>query len=122
MLKREERYLLNDAAVRHEKVLVECAMYGLTASIFTVVPGETACLRGVVPEKPTYWKREFPVFGAVSGAVACLGAMEVIKTLSGLEELLRNRMMLMDLESMDVSVVQLQREPDCPVCGGVNPS
>ncbi|HUG19858.1 MAG TPA: HesA/MoeB/ThiF family protein, partial [Planctomycetaceae bacterium] len=79
----EERLTMNREAVRQHKPLVECAMYDLEASLTTVIPGQTPCVACLCPEPPPVWKREFPVFGAVSGTVGCLAAMEAIKVLAG---------------------------------------
>lgn len=113
----EERFAMNDAAVRHKKPLVECAMYDLEAHIFTVRPGQTPCVRCLYPDKPPAWKREFPVFGAVSGMVACLGAMEAIKILAGFGETLDGQMVTADLRTMRFRKFQLARNPNCATCG-----
>jgi len=113
----EERFAMNGAAVRQGKPLVECAMYELQAQITTVLPGKTPCLACLHPEQPPAWRRRFPVFGAVSGAVGCLGAMEAVKVLSGLGEPLAGRLVIMDLRSMDFRVMTIRRRPDCAVCG-----
>ncbi len=81
----EERLAMNRQAVHQRKVMVECAMYELEGSLTTLRPGETPCLACLTPVPPAGWKRQFPVFGAVSGAVACMAAMEAIKVLSVLE-------------------------------------
>lgn len=114
----EERLAMNRAAVRHGKPLVECAMYGLEAQITTIRPGETPCLACLVPQPPPNWKREFPVFGAVSGTVGCLAAMEAIKLISGLGEPLLGRMLRIDLETMRVRETRIERNPACGVCAG----
>lgn len=113
----EERYAMNRACVAQRKPLVECAMYELEASIYTVLPGRTACVACLYPERPAHWRREFPVFGAVSGAVACLGAMEAIKLIAGLGDVLAGRMLTLDLRSMRVRTLRLRRDPACGVCG-----
>jgi molybdopterin/thiamine biosynthesis adenylyltransferase len=115
-----ERLLLNREAVRQGKPLVDCAMYELSAQLTTVVPGRTPCLACLVPELPPEWRREFPVFGAVAGAVGCLGALEAIKVLTGLGEPLLGRMLLADLGDMTFRRVEVKRRPDCLVCGGLN--
>lgn len=112
----EERLAMNDAAMNLGKPVVECAMYELQATITSIVPGRTPCLRCIVPEPPTPWKREFPVFGAVAGTVGCLGAMEAIKLLTGLGEPLAGRMLIMDLRSMRFRSVTLTARTDCPWC------
>lgn len=113
----EERFAMNREAVRQGKPLVECAMYELEAQITTVVPGQTPCVNCLFPEKPPVWKRQFPVFGAVSGAVACLGAMEAIKVLSGLGKPLAGELLVADLREMAFRKVQIRRNPNCPTCG-----
>ena len=96
----EERYAMNDACMRFVKPMVECAMFETEAYITSFAPGKTACLRCLYPEKPDDWKRRFPVIGAVSGMVGCLGAMEAIKILTGLGDPLYNRLLNCDLRSM----------------------
>jgi molybdopterin/thiamine biosynthesis adenylyltransferase len=110
----EERYSMNDAALRHGKPLVECAMYDLEAHLFCVLPGQTACLRCLYPDRPQPWRREFPVFGAVSGTIGCLGAMEAIKLIAGFGQPLAGRMLIADLRAMTFREIRLSRRPDCP--------
>ncbi len=114
----QERLALNAAAFRAGKPLVECAMHSLEASVTTFIPGRTGCLACYVPEPPATWRRQFPVFGAVSGTVACLGAMEVIKWITGIGTLLAGEMLAMDLGTMHFRKVALPRHEGCAVCGG----
>ena len=114
----EERFLMNRESYRQKKPLVDCAMYDLEAHITTFLPGKTPCLNCLYPEKPPAWRREFPVFGAVSGMVACLGAMEAIKVLAGFGEPLAGQMIACDLRDMTFRKIKIQRRPDCPTCGG----
>jgi molybdopterin/thiamine biosynthesis adenylyltransferase len=114
----EERLAMNAAAVEHGKALVDCAMYELELQLFTVRPGQTACLQCLYPAPPAAWKREFPVFGAVAGTVASLGALEVIKLLTNVGKPLDNHLLLGDLASMMFRKIQVKRDPKCPTCGG----
>lgn len=116
----EERLAMNAAAVRHRKPLVECAMYELQAQITTVLPGKTPCVACLHPAPPPAWKRRFPVFGAVSGTVGCLGVMEAIKVLSGLGEPLAGRVLSMDMRDMRTMTLDIKRRSDCEVCGGLH--
>jgi molybdopterin/thiamine biosynthesis adenylyltransferase len=111
-----ERLLMNAAAVRQAKPLVDCAMYDMQVQVTTVVPGRTPCLACLYPAEPPHWKREFPVLGAVSGVVGCLGAVEAIKVLTKLGEPLLGRMLLAELGDMTFQRVALRRRSDCPVC------
>jgi molybdopterin/thiamine biosynthesis adenylyltransferase len=114
----EERLLLNRETVRQGKPMVECAMYELQFHITTFLPGtETPCLACLHPEEPPAWKREFPVFGAVSGTVGCMGAMEAIKLITGIGEPLAGRLLTMDLRDFKVMESCILRRKDCAVCG-----
>ena len=113
----EERFFMNREAVRQGKPLVECAMFEMETHITSFKPGVTGCLQCLYPEKPDYWRRRFPVFGAVSGMVGCLGAMEAIKIISGLGKPLYGRLLTCDLKSMKFNQVRLRPRTDCPVCG-----
>ncbi len=115
----QERLALNAATMRAAKPMVECAMHTLQASVTTFVPGKTGCLACYVPDVPPTWKRQFPVFGAVSGAAACIGAMEVIKLITGIGETLCGEMLAMDLATMQFRKVKLPQRPDCAICGAV---
>ena len=112
----EERFPMNRESVRQGKPLVECAMFEMEAHITTFKPGQTGCLQCLYPEKPDYWQRRFPVFGAVSGMVGCLGAMEAIKVICGLGKPLYNRLLTCDLRGMTFKTVNLRANPDCLVC------
>jgi molybdopterin/thiamine biosynthesis adenylyltransferase len=118
----EERFAMNRAAVHQQKPLVECAMYELEAYLTSIVPSRTPCLNCLWREKPSYWTRKFPVFGAVSGAVGSLAAMEAIKLLTGLGEPLLGRLLTLDLFNMNSRTLQIARSPDCEVCGDSAPS
>ncbi len=113
----EERYALNRAAVALGKPMVECAMFALEAQLTTFLPGHTGCLACLHPEAPPEWRREFPVLGAVSGTVACLGAVEVVKLLTGLGTPLAGTLLTMDLGSMHFRRHRIHRRKDCLVCG-----
>ncbi|WP_395753401.1 HesA/MoeB/ThiF family protein [Prosthecobacter sp.] len=112
----QERLALNTAAMRARKPMVECAMHTLEASVTTFLPGQTGCLACYVPEVPPAWKRQFPVFGAVSGTAACIGAMEVIKLITGIGRTLCGELLSMDLSTMQFRKVRLPKRHDCAVC------
>lgn len=114
----EERLAMNRAAFALGKPMVECAMHGMDATVTTFVPGRTGCLECYVTGVPPDWKREFPVFGAVSGTAACLGAVEVIKLVTGIGQTLAGELLAMDLAAMSFRRMKLPRREACPVCGG----
>lgn len=112
----QERFALNRAAVALDRPMIECAMYAFEAHITTFLPGSTGCLACLCPESPSAWKRKFPVLGAVSGTVACLGAVEAVKVLTGLGVPLAGTLLAMDLSTMEFRRLKVQRDPECSVC------
>jgi molybdopterin-synthase adenylyltransferase len=115
----QERYSMNAEAVRQRKPIIECAMYELEAQITTIIPGETPCLSCLYPEPSSVWKRQFPVFGAVSGMVGCLGAMEAIKVLSQIGEPLKGSLLTCNLREMTFRKFKIYRDHNCSVCGHI---
>jgi molybdopterin/thiamine biosynthesis adenylyltransferase len=114
-----ERYAMNREAVRQRKPLIECAMYDMEAQLTTILPGRTPCLKCLYPADPPAWKREFPVFGAVSGTIGCLAAMEAIKVLANFGDTLAGQLLTMDLRDMTFRKRAIQRNPDCELCRDV---
>lgn len=105
----EERFAMNDEAFRQGKPIIECGMYELEGTITTMVPGRTGSLRDLVPEVPPAWRREFPVFGAVSGTLGCIAAMEAIKLITGIGSPLLGRMLAFNLRTMRFRTIDLAR-------------
>jgi len=103
----QERLAMNDAAEKQGKPVIEAAMYELEASLTVIHPPRTRRFRELVPDVPQGWQRRFPVFGAVSGTVGCLAAMEVIKIVAGFGDPLLDRMVRIDLRSMRFETIRL---------------
>lgn len=112
-----ERFAMNRQAVQQGKPLVECAMYDMEAHLTTVIPNHSACLQCIFPADPPTWKRQFPVLGAVSGTVACLGAVEAVKVITGIGDTMAGRLLRMDMRRMQFRTMNVPRRADCPVCG-----
>jgi len=114
-----ERFAMNREAIRQKKPFVDCAMYELEAQILSVDPGKTACLRCLYPEEPHGWNRQFPVFGAVSGSIGCLGAMEAIKIIAGFGVPLFGTMLRINMADMTIRRLSVRRNEKCRICGGL---
>jgi molybdopterin/thiamine biosynthesis adenylyltransferase len=114
-----ERFLMNRECVRQGKPMIEAAMYALEGQVTTILPGQTPCLACLYPEPPAGWKREFPVFGAVSALAGQIAALEGIKLLAGFGQTLAGTLLVFDTAGMTFQRFPIQRQPDCPVCGAV---
>ncbi|NOY41011.1 MAG: HesA/MoeB/ThiF family protein [Planctomycetes bacterium] len=117
----EERLLLNQEVVAQRKPMVDCAMYELEAHLTTIIPGRSPCLKCLYPQPPQVWRREFPVFGAVSGMVGCLGAMEAIKIIARFGDILAGKLVTCNLRDMTFRTMTIQRDIHCSLCADIHP-
>jgi len=116
----ETRYLLNDACLKLGKPWIYSgviAAYGVTMMI---LPGETACLRCVFPERPlpgtTPTCDTAGVLNGIVGVVAGMASTEALKWLVGSGQLVRG-LTWIDLWENTFDRIELPRQPDCPACG-----
>ncbi len=111
------RYLLNKAAIDHNIPFVHGAIYGLEGRAMTVIPGKSACLGCVYKGIPP--RARFPVLGVTPAVIGCIEATEVIKYLTGIGELLTDRILIYDGLNMKFMEVNIKRNPDCEYCGKI---
>lgn len=105
----EERHALHDAAAAHGIPCVEAAMFEMEGYVTTVQPPRTPRYRDWCPERPAWWMRRFPVFGAVAGTIGALAAVEVVKLLTGIGEPLHGRLLAIDFRRGHARQVRLPR-------------
>jgi adenylyltransferase/sulfurtransferase len=115
----ETRYLLNDACVRAGVPWIYSgviASYGVTMN---VLPGDTACLRCVFPERPL--PGTLPtcdtagVLNGIVGVIAGVAATEALKLLVGSDRLVRG-MTWIDLWENTFDRLEVPRHNACPTC------
>jgi len=109
------RFLLNRAAIAHNIPFVHGAVFGLEGRAMTIIPGKTACLRcvyrGFTPQA------KFPVIGVTPAVIGCIQATEVIKYITGIGNLLTNRILVYDGLKMKFTELTVKRNPSCEHCG-----
>ena len=110
------RQLLNAHAVRRSLPMIHAGVTGYCGQITFLHPPATACLACIVPQSPP--QEVFPILGATAGLLGCLEALEALKYLTGSGPLLVGRMLFCDAEAMQFQEVAVQKDPNCPVCGG----
>lgn len=112
------RYILNRAAIEKNIPFVHGAVSGFEGRAMTVIPGKSACLNCVyhgvtVPEE------KFPVIGVTPAVIGCIQATEVIKYITGMGNLLTDRLLNYDALSMTFTEFAVKRDPDCEHCGNI---
>ena len=87
----------------------------------TYVPGNGPCLRCLLPEVPeddgTMTCAQAGVLGAAVGVLGSIQAVEAVKYLLGIGQLLTGRVLYFDGLNMEFREMEAEAEADCPVCG-----
>jgi len=119
----ETRFLVNDAAVKHDIPWVYGGCLGAEGQTMTILPHETACLRCLMRECPppgtTPTCEVAGILFPIVGVIASIEAIEAIKILSGNRQSVSRNLTVVELwdntiRQVDVSL--LRDQVDCPTC------
>lgn len=119
----ETRFLLNDAAVKLGVPWVYGGCLGAEGQSLTILPGETPCLRCLMPEAPppgsTPTCDSAGILATIISVIASIESNEAIKILSGRVEAISRTWMIFDLWENTVRQIKLAgaKSADCPCCG-----
>lgn len=102
------KFLINDECVKAGKPYNHGAIFQYEGHTMTVLPG-SADLRTLFPDGPSAVDRSAPVgpLGVVPGVLGTLQATEAIKYVSGVGELLVNRLLCFDLLTMQFTCLRI---------------
>ncbi len=112
----ETRFILNSACVGAGIPFIHAGINGLLGEITTIIPGKTPCFACIFPQAPAEGGA-IPVFGVAPALMAALQVTEALKLLAGFGDLLASKMLYFNGETMEFTVVDLVRNPECSVCG-----
>lgn len=115
------RFLINDACVLSKKRFVSGAILRFEGQLTTILPGEGHCYRCLFEEMPpadiVNSLQTAGLVGAVPGVIGTLQALEVIKLIVGVGNVLKERLLIFDGLKTKFRRIKVQRNPECPVCG-----
>jgi adenylyltransferase/sulfurtransferase len=119
----ETRFLLNDAALKYNLPWVYGGCIGAEGQTMTILPGETACLRCLMPEAPppgsTPTCDAAGILGTIINVIASIEANEAIKILSGHREAISRTLTVFELWDNRIRQVKLdtlRESSECPAC------
>lgn len=118
------RYILNDACHFAKKPLAEAGVLRFDGLGFTIIPGKGPCYRCLFPQAPSVEMpscSETGILGPVPGVMGFIQAAETVKVLSGIGKTLEDRILLYDALETEFRTPNLNKNPECPLCGH-NPS
>ena len=111
------RFIINKACVEESKPFVYGAVYGFEGRLMTIIPGKTPCLRCLIPRDPEE-PSKVPTIGSLPGLVGSLEALEAIKLITGVGKPFTNKLLIIDGAETAFYIIDVKRDPKCPVCGG----
>jgi len=111
------RYICNAAAVKMRVPFIHAGISGFSGQLSCFSPPETPCLNCLFPEISD--TGIVPVAGPTAGIIGSLEAMEAVKLLCGIGSSLKGRLMIWEGDIQRSEVIEIVRDPDCPVCSHV---
>lgn len=113
----ETRFALGRAAMAARIPMIHAAVSELTGHVSFLNPPATPCLECLVTRTPPPVEPAVPGFTA--GIIGSLQAMEAVKFLIGLGDVLAGRLLVLEGAEPRIDVVEIDRDPDCPACGSL---
>jgi adenylyltransferase/sulfurtransferase len=121
----ETRFLLNDIALKRKIPWVYGGCLGAEGQSLTILPGETPCLRCIMPEPPppgsTPTCDAAGILGTIINVIGSLEANEAMKILAGKRDAISRVWTVLDLWDNAFRQIKLGSFADrsnCPACSG----
>lgn len=116
------KFLINDACVMAKKPFSHAGIIRFKGQLMTYVPGEGPCYRCVFknppPKDAVPTCKQAGVIGAMGGVIGSLQAMEAIKYLIGVGDLLTGKLLTFDALKMEFHTIKLpDNHKTCAICG-----
>jgi len=110
------KLLINDTCVRMGKPYSHGAVLAMQGEAFTYIPGH-ACYRCIFEEPPVDGllpsSAEVGILGSIAGTIGSIQATEAVKYLTGIGELLTDRLLLFNGRDMSFQTLKVQPNPEC---------
>ena len=114
------RYLVNDAALKLDIPVVHGSIFRFEGQASVYMPHQGPCYRCQVPEPPPAELApscsEAGVLGVLPGIIGSIQAMETIKLLLGIGDLLVGRLLAYDALEESFRTFKVNRDPECAAC------
>jgi len=112
------RHMLNRAHIKTAVPLIDAGVSGFSGYVLPII-SSFPCYHCVFPENVTVPDDSRGIIGASAGVVGSMQALEVIKTLLGLNTDFYGNMLLIDLLDLSFQTIQISRNPSC-ICAATD--
>ena len=110
------KLLINDVCVTMGKPFSHGAVLAMRGEVMTFIPG-SACYRCVFDTPPEDGllptSMQAGILGSVAGIVGSIQATETIKYLAGMNDLIVNRILIVDARTMSFITLKIKKSPLC---------
>ena len=105
----ESKMVINDAAVKAEKPFVHAGVLRFEGQVMTYVPHKSPDYRCIMPDKPNDAPnaKSDGIIGAVAGVIGSIEAMEAIKYLLGIGDLLTGNLLTYNALTNSFHIINL---------------
>ena len=116
------KFLINDACIMAGKPFSHAGIIRFKGQLMTYVPGQGPCYRCVFknppPKDAVPTCKQAGVIGAMGGVIGSLQAMEAVKYILGVGDLLTGYLLTFDAITMEFRKIKLpSNTKNCAVCG-----
>jgi molybdopterin/thiamine biosynthesis adenylyltransferase len=115
------KFLINDACVKARKPFSHGGILRFDGQTMTVLPGQSACYRCVFGKAPPANAvpscSQAGILGPIAGMLGTIQAVEALKFVAGVGELLTDTLLIFNAKTLDFRKVRLRRQAGCPACG-----
>jgi len=118
------RYSLNKACIAKNIPFVTGAAVGVSGQAFTILPKESACYHCLFPALDEDSMPTCSIEGVHPSILSIIGGIEVaeaVKIITGKKPNLADRILHVDLESLEFINTRTTKVDECPVCGTGKP-
>jgi len=118
----ETRFLINRACCSQRVALVSAAaiQYEGQISVFDFTQDDSACYACLYAEggEENTNCSDNGILAPVVGILGSMQALEAIKLICNIGDTLQNRLLIFDALALQWRTMKLNKDPNCPVCGG----
>jgi adenylyltransferase/sulfurtransferase len=116
----ESRFAINASCFHAHKPLISGAAIRFEGQVSVFFPGqaESPCYRCLYGDSGELGETctQTGVVAPLLGMIGSVQAMETLKVIMGIGDVLQGRLLLLDALRMEWQSMRIRRDPDCPVC------
>jgi molybdopterin/thiamine biosynthesis adenylyltransferase len=115
----DTRFTVNAACHQGDKLLIEAGVREFEGFVFPILPGMSACFHCLHPDPSEYSSENetVAVIGCTAGVIGTIQAAEALKFILDVNRKPLSAMFYIDLLDMQIDNIEIEKNPECPVCG-----